>query len=534
MLLNISVKKRLSGGIGIVVVTFVAMIIFVMSAFKFEHTSLELIHSNYLPATSTLYSADRDLQQALVAERTMQATPPDSERFETLLADHQENMQQARDRVDNFFNLVDDSEINTLMTQYKTLRDSWEISSKNIVNLARSHNSADRQRSVELSIGEGAEKFESMRHVLDKMQDRLEQILNNKHNQATTNFEITSTSLTAAVIFVIIVCILLSNRLLRSITNPLNLVLKVVKQLAEGELSYRANAVRKDEFGILLNAMDETMDRLSDTVHNIRSTSESLTNASSQVSSSAQSVSQATTEQAASVEQVSASVEQMSASVDQNADNAKVTDNMASQASSQAAEGGEAVHQTVEAMKQIAEKISIIDDIAYQTNLLALNAAIEAGRAGQFGKGFAVVADEVRKLAERSRVAAQEIGEVASNNVQLAERTGHLLKEMMPSITKTSELVQEIAAASVEQSSGLNQVNDAMNQMNRVTQQNAAASEELAATSEEMSSQAKHLQLLVAFFKTHHDSNQVNKNFENNEESSLKGRNASVVGLGIS
>ena len=174
---------------------------------------------------------------------------------------------------------------------------------------------------------------------------------------------------------------------------------------------------------------------------------------------------------------------------------------MASTAARQAVEGGEAVGRTVEAMKSIAEKIGIIDDIAYQTNLLALNAAIEAARAGEHGKGFAVVAAEVRKLAERSQVAAQEIGNVAKDSVKLAERAGSLLGEMVPSIRKTSDLVQEIAAASQEQSSGVGQINGAMGQLNQATQQNASASEELAATAEELGSQAEQLQQTMTFFQ---------------------------------
>jgi methyl-accepting chemotaxis protein len=152
-------------------------------------------------------------------------------------------------------------------------------------------------------------------------------------------------------------------------------------------------------------------------------------------------------------------------------------------------------------MKQIAQKIGIIDDIAYQTNLLALNAAIEAARAGEHGKGFAVVAAEVRKLAERSQIAAQEIGTVATSSVELAEKAGRLLDAMVPNIKKTSDLVQEITAASAEQTSGVGQINSAVTQMSQTTQQNAASSEELAATSEEMSSQAEQLQSTMAFFK---------------------------------
>jgi methyl-accepting chemotaxis protein len=194
-------------------------------------------------------------------------------------------------------------------------------------------------------------------------------------------------------------------------------------------------------------------------------------------------------------------VEEMSASVGQNAENAKVTESIASKAAQLAGEGGQAVGQTVTAMKSIANKISIIDDIAYQTNLLALNAAIEAARAGTHGRGFAVVAAEVRKLAERSQIAAQEISEVARNSVGLAEKAGSLLTEIVPGILRTSELVQEISAASDEQSSGATQINIAMTQLNQITQQNAASSEELAATAEEMSGQAEQLQELIGFFK---------------------------------
>jgi methyl-accepting chemotaxis protein len=286
-----------------------------------------------------------------------------------------------------------------------------------------------------------------------------------------------------------------------SITKPLNIAVGVANQLAEGDLSANIDVNSKDETGQLLLAMQTMTGKLSQVIGEVRSSADALSSASEEVSATAQSMSQATSEQAASVEETSASVEQMSASIQQNAENAKVTNGMAESASSQANEGGQAVKETVAAMKKIADKIGIIDDIAYQTNLLALNAAIEAARAGEHGKGFAVVAAEVRKLAERSQVAAQEIGEVAKNSVGLAERAGKLLDEMVPTIGKTSDLVQEIAAASNEQSSGVGQINTAMNQLNQITQQNASSSEELAATAEEMSSQAENLQQLVGFFK---------------------------------
>jgi methyl-accepting chemotaxis protein len=287
----------------------------------------------------------------------------------------------------------------------------------------------------------------------------------------------------------------------RSITRPLGEAMGIANELAGGNLTVHIDADSKDETGQLKQAMQNMVAKLAQIIGEVRSAADSLSSASEEVSATAQSLSQSSSEQAASVEEISSTLEQSTASVNQNTENAKVTDGMASKAAKEAVEGGKAVTDTVEAMKQIAAKIGIIDDIAYQTNLLALNAAIEAARAGEHGKGFAVVAAEVRKLAERSQVAAQEIGGVASNSVKLAEKAGALLESMVPSINKTSDLVQEIAAASAEQSTGIAQINQAMGQLNQTTQQGASASEELAATAEEMGAQAEQLQQLMQFFR---------------------------------
>lgn len=287
----------------------------------------------------------------------------------------------------------------------------------------------------------------------------------------------------------------------RSITRPVSEAAAAAQELSEGNLTVKVNADSKDEVGMLMGSMQAMVTKLSSIISEVNTASDALNNAAGQVSATAQSLSQSSSEQAASVEETTASVEEMTASITQNTENAKVTDGMATSAAQQAQDGGVAVKETVEAMKQIADKIRIIDDIAYQTNLLALNAAIEAARAGEHGKGFAVVAAEVRKLAERSQVAAQEIGQVASSSVKLAEKAGHLLDEMVPSIKKTSDLVQEISAASQEQSAGVGQINGAMGQLNKATQQNASASEQLAATAEEMGGQAAQLQELMGFFR---------------------------------
>ncbi len=287
----------------------------------------------------------------------------------------------------------------------------------------------------------------------------------------------------------------------RAITKPLSEAVAVANDLAEGDLTVKIDVSSRDETGMLLASMQNMVEKLTQIVTEVKSGADALSSASEEVSATSQSLSQGASEQAAGVEETSASMEEMSASIGQNTENAKVTDGIASKSAKDANDGGEAVRATVEAMKAIADKIGIIDDIAYQTNLLALNAAIEAARAGEHGKGFAVVAAEVRKLAERSQVAAQEIGQLAGTSVKTAERAGTLLQEMVPNIRKTAELVQEITAASEEQAQGAGQINTAMSQLNQTTQQTASASEELSATAEEMNSQAEQLQQLMAFFR---------------------------------
>jgi methyl-accepting chemotaxis protein len=308
-------------------------------------------------------------------------------------------------------------------------------------------------------------------------------------------------TLLGVVLSLFTVCVVLALLIVRATTGSARFMADGLSEVAAGNLAFDVPDVYgRDELASMQRSLREMIGRLSQIIGQVRGSADALSSASEEVSSTAQSMSQGSSEQAASVEETSASVEQMSASINQNTENAKVTDGMASKAAREADEGGAAVRETVIAMKSIAEKIGIIDDIAYQTNLLALNAAIEAARAGEHGKGFAVVAAEVRKLAERSQVAAQEIGEVAKGSVSLAEKAGKLLDEIVPSIKKTSDLVQEISAASEEQSSGVGQINNAMDQLNKITQQGASSAEELAATAEEMSSQALKLQELMGYF----------------------------------
>ncbi len=360
---------------------------------------------------------------------------------------------------------------------------------------------AKAQEHLELKFSPANVAFESA--LNDIAQFQLDLMMQAKKNAADefadTRLIVITLSLTAILIG-IVMAVMITRNLLKTLGGEPAYASEVLQKVAAGDLSVEV-ITRANDNSSLLFAVKNTVTRLADIVREVNSSSEALSSASEEISATAQTLSQAASEQAAGVEETSASIEQMTSSIAQNTENAKITDGIATKASSEASEGGEAVKATVAAMKQIAQKIGIIDDIAYQTNLLALNAAIEAARAGEHGKGFAVVAAEVRKLAERSQIAAQEIGSVAGSSVELAERAGRLLDEMVPNIKRTSDLVQEITAASEEQTSGVGQINAAVSQLSQTTQQNASSSEELAATAEEMSGQAEQLQQVMSFFK---------------------------------
>ncbi len=282
-------------------------------------------------------------------------------------------------------------------------------------------------------------------------------------------------------------------------TANLNATAGLADAIAGGDLTGEAKPLSdKDRMGLALQTM---LARLRAVVADANAAAANVSSGSQELSASAEQLSQGSTEQAASTEEASASMEEMAANVKQNAENAGQTEAIARQSAKDAEASGAAVGRAVEAMQTIAQKITIVQEIARQTDLLALNAAVEAARAGEHGRGFAVVASEVRKLAERSQAAAAEIGTLSIDTVKAAQQAGDMLGRLVPDIKKTAALVEEISAACREQDVGSGQINQAIQQLDKVTQQNASASEQVSATSEELAAQAETLQATIAYFR---------------------------------
>jgi len=312
-----------------------------------------------------------------------------------------------------------------------------------------------------------------------------------------------------ALVLTIVVAVLVSVLIARSIVAPIAFTAKAIDLIGAGDLSaekidktYASKLLRRgDELGAMGKSLSAMTERLAETIRDIHTASNQVSRGSQDLSTTAQSLSQGAAEQAASVEEISSSTEELASTIKQNADNTSQTDALARRVAESAEASGTAVQRTAATMRSIAEKIGIIEEIARQTNLLALNAAIEAARAGDAGKGFAVVASEVRKLAERSQKAAGEIVELSRSSVEVAAEAGKSLDALVPDIKKAADLIQEISAASGEQSNGADQISKGILQMDSVVQQNAASSEELASTAEELAAQAQLLVDSVGFFR---------------------------------
>ncbi len=310
--------------------------------------------------------------------------------------------------------------------------------------------------------------------------------------------------------------------LYKSIVQPLIKGVSFAQAIGNGDLTAELEVEQDDEIGQLADALKAMAVNIKNIVVSIKTNANDLVSSGQNVKSSSLQLSKGSADQAASAEEVSTSIEEMVANIDQNTDNAVQTEKITVETAKDVNIADKLSSEAADSMKSVAEKITIIGDIAFQTNILALNAAVEAARAGEHGRGFSVVAAEVRKLAERSKVAADEIHALVNGGLKVSQEAGEKSRLLVPDIEKTTQLIKEISAASLEQKTGAEQINMAMQQLNLITQENASSSDELTQSAEQLSVLADSLKEAVSFFNIGNEEMDqetvVSKSFSNNNQ----------------
>ncbi|EIJ48250.1 methyl-accepting chemotaxis transducer transmembrane protein [Herbaspirillum sp. GW103] len=351
--------------------------------------------------------------------------------------------------------------------------------------------------------------------ALDQFQKRAMDLNNTAASERQHEYNMVVWLVVAGLIGALFLVIGVHFMLRNIVLTPLNRAVHLLDLVANGDLTTKVDVKNNNEIGRLFSAIRSMQQALLTTVGRVRSSSDSIDTSAKEIAAGNMDLSSRTEQQASSLEETAASMEQLTGTVKQNADNALQANQLAHSASSTASKGGEVVSQVVDTMqaindssRKIVDIISVIDGIAFQTNILALNAAVEAARAGEQGRGFAVVASEVRSLAQRSAAAAKEIKSLIDDSVekveagsQLVEQAGATMSEVVTSVQRVTDIVGEIAEASREQSTGIEQVNRAITQMDEVTQQNAALVEQAAAAAQSLQAQATNLVGAVSIFK---------------------------------
>ena len=477
---------------------FVLLIVFIVIQLdrKRNTTQMQIIEKGYVPYVEYC-------NQLLVVQKEIQRELQDG------VASYDEDKINDTKEIAAQFNALTDSAKQTLIGKEKTELDSMKLLFEDYFKLA-TETSLMMIRSEEFSEEMGA-NLQLMVSTYNQVKEILERITaDSKVAMANAFKKADETSSNSAVLIriVLVICLIIfiaiSYFLTRIIVGSIKGTIDDLTKLSDGKMDFtisKQRLKRADETGDISRAIDHLIIKLKEVLEGVKSGASDIANASEQLSAVSEQVAQGSNAQASSVEEVSATMQQISSNIDQNSHNSEHTSKVALSSADKIKDVGQAVKDSIDSVNSISEKISLITDIAFQINILSLNASVEAARAGEHGKGFAVVAQEVRRLAEHSKFAAQEIVNHASSSLETTKHSGELIFNLLPEIEKTSELIKEITAASLEQKTGVNQVNESVQELNRITQQNAASSEEMSTSATEMAGQAGTLNDLISYFK---------------------------------
>jgi methyl-accepting chemotaxis protein len=489
-------------------------------AFSRATSAFQLAVTESLPAVDHLLQIDRDMQEVVVAERTLMFMKQDTPDAKAQAKAHADNLAQAIERWKKYAAIPATEAERGLWSKFEAARGEWEAITREVVATLGQDTAEARRDAIDISMGEGIQKFDRARGLLTQLIEARQARARAHAEEESARASWTRLAILASVAAAFALAFAMAFLAARAIARPLTTTVGLLRDIAEGDgdLTKRLEVRSEDEIGELAQWFNTFVDNLGSIIGNVRVTASNVTTASQQLSGAASQLASGSQEQAASLEETAASLEEITATVKQNASNAREASQLAVGSRDAAERGGQVVSAAVASMaeittasRRIADIITVIDEIAFQTNLLALNAAVEAARAGEQGRGFAVVAAEVRNLAQRSAGAAKEIKALIHDSVakvdegaQLVDRSGKTLGEIVQSAKRVADIVAEIAAASEEQSSGIDQVNRAVTQMDQVTQDNAAQTEELSSTSQTLAQQASELLALVGRFRLSH------------------------------
>ena len=471
---NLKIGTRI--GLGFTVIIIFMLLIGYGGFFGVNTVKYDLndIYETRFPSLDYLIEADRDLQQLLVAERSMIFADANSEVFRRLLQDYEQNLKQSEERIGKYADLSITPEERKIILEYESAAKEWKEVSRRVLEARMADTPESRREATDLTLGEAEKKFEEMREYIDTLTELVLKLAREAHQNAESMYDRTIYTLIGIIGVGLLVGVVLMWLMNRAVTRPLRAA-----------------------------------------IEGLTGISMQVASASGEVASSSQQLAEGSSEQAASLEQTSASLEEMSSMTRHNANNAGNADGLMKGAQEMVDTANTSMSQLTAAMEEISNAgaetskiVKTIDEIAFQTNLLALNAAVEAARAGEAGAGFAVVADEVRNLAMRAADAAKNTAGLIESTIkkvgdgaELVTKTNGAFSEVADNSKKAGELVAEIAAASNEQAQGIQQVGIAIAEMDKVTQRNAANAEESASASEQMSAQAEQMKTYVGYLE---------------------------------